>query len=1587
MPLSPENKIKKLLDQVIDLIEEKFPPTQAKQIKSFVQHFFNVVTPEDILERGNVENLYGTAVFYWRFASQYLPEQSKVQVYNPQFEQDGWQSPHTIVSILVKDMPFLADSIRMALNRQGLTVHLMLHPILKTQRDPSGKLIAISPTGNRESVIHLEVDRQTENSVLTRITDELNQVLADVRIAVDDWQAMQDKMTEAFQELQTNPPPIDRNEVNEVSDFLQWAKADHFTFLGYREYELSGKDNVLILKRIKDTGLGVLRTEDSNAVSRGFAQLPLELRELAQEPNLLLLNKTSTFATIHRPVRMDYIGIKRIDSQGVAIGEMRFLGLYTSSAYHQPTLEIPIIRQKVQYVLSHMASNGHKNQALFYVLETYPRDELFQIDLETLRQTTTGILQLQEQQRIRLFVYPDNYGRYFSCLVYIPRDRYDTEIRQRMQNVLQEAFGGTHVDFNVRSTESVAAQIHFIVYTPTGTSTTVEIKEIEQQLVETTRSWTDKLHTALIEHNGEEQGTYLSRHYANVFPVAYREDFSAHHTIYDIDKVLLSTKTNSISMSLYRPIETLDNSLHFKLFHPRTHIPLSLVLPMLENMGVKVIQERSYQVRTITNVWIHDFELLHNESPLQIEQVKDAFQTLFAKVWRNEVNNDGFNRLVLYAQLHWRQIVIFRAYWKYLRQTGANFTQEYVEQALLNNPEITNSLLDLFNARCNPATDDNSVTIVQAIETSLDSITSLDEDRILRQFLQVILATLRTNYFQVISDNHKPYISFKFDPHKVPNLPEPRPMFEIFVHSPRVEGVHLRGGKVARGGLRWSDRLEDFRTEILGLVKAQMVKNAVIVPVGSKGGFVAKQLPTERNAMQTEGIECYKTFIRGLLDITDNIVDGNIVPPTNVVRHDDDDPYLVVAADKGTATFSDIANDISKEYNFWLGDAFASGGSSGYDHKKMAITARGGWESVKRHFRELGRDIQNQNFTVIGIGDMAGDVFGNGMLLSKYIKLLAAFNHAHIFLDPDPDPEISWEERYRLFNLPRSSWSDYDTKLISEGGGIFSRNSKSIPLSLQVQNMLGIIAAALTPNELIRAILCAEVDLLWNGGIGTYIKAKEEHHIEVGDRANDGLRVNGKDLHCKVIGEGGNLGFTQQGRVEYAVNGGRINTDAFDNSGGVDCSDHEVNIKILLDTVVANGDMTYKQRNNLLHDMTDEVANLVLQNNYLQTQALSIALSLAPSLLNVHTRLIRYLERNGQLDRELEFLPNNKILAERKTSQQGLNSPELCVLIAYSKITLYENLLESDLPEDPYFQTVLTNYFPVPLSEQFTTEIYQHPLHREIIATISTNIVVNRASGVFIFLLNEETGQTPPDIVRAFMVAWEIFDMQSIWEEIEALDNKVNSQVQINMIVDARKQVERVSRWLLRHHHLDILKSIATLRPGVVKLTEKLSSLIGETDKKSLDISVRNLVKDGVPESLAIKINSLPMLLSALDIVEIASSTGIELEHVAALHFMLGTKFNLGWLFDKISELPRDTRWTSLSRSALRDDLYRTHRKLTIVVLRTDATEPQTKLATWLEQKQSCTTRCQQVLADINNIENPDLSVLSVALREIRNLL
>jgi glutamate dehydrogenase len=953
---------------------------------------------------------------------------------------------------------------------------------------------------------------------------------------------------------------------------------------------------------------------------------------------------------------------------------------------------------------------------------------------------------------------------------------------------------------------------------------------------------------------------------------------------------------------------------------------------------------------------------------------------------------------VLRARLTWREITTLRAYCKYLRQTQTTFSQNYMEDTLSANPHIARLLVELFQARFDPgrreSAQEETERLKGEIEEALDAVESLDEDRILRNFLSVTLATVRTNYFQSTDGGEpKPYLSFKLDPSRVPLLPLPRPRFEISVYSPRTEGVHLRGGKVARGGIRWSDRREDFRTEILGLMKAQMVKNAVIVPVGAKGGFVVKRPPAlgGREALMEEVVACYKTLIRGMLDLTDNLVGDRTVPPPDVVRYDEDDPYLVVAADKGTATFSDIANGISKEYDFWLGDAFASGGSAGYDHKEMGITARGAWESVNRHFRELGTDIQSEDFTVAGIGDMSGDVFGNGMLLSRHIKLVGAFNHLHIFLDPDPDPETSFEERERLFNLPRSSWSDYDENLISEGGGVFPRTAKSIPLSPQVKELLDVEEDSLTPQEVIRAFLKSRVDLLWNGGIGTYVKASDETHAEVGDRTNDSLRVDGTELECRVVGEGGNLGFTQRGRVEYALNGGRIYTDAIDNSAGVDCSDHEVNIKILLDSIVESGDMTEKQRNELLAEMTEEVGQLVLRDNYQQTQTLSNAVAQAASMVDVHARYIRALEHAGKLNRELEFLPDEEALAERKSEDMGLAAPEFAVLLAYTKITLYRELLDSDVTEDPYLSGELERYFPTPLRERFEDRMTEHRLRREITATQITNSMVDRCGITFAFRLGEETGAAAAEIARAYTAAREIFGMLDLWAQIEDLDNRVEAQIQTRMLLDGRKLVERATRWLLRNRRppLDVAATVSYFSERAAELSEKIPQFLLDGDRENLERATRDLVDANVPPELAERVAILSTMFSALDIVDVADATDQPLETAAEVYFTLGDRLKLHWLRGHVEALPRDNRWRALARAALRDDLYGQQAELTAEILRStpedlSATE---RIEAWVDANRGSVERTLQVLTDINASGAFGLATLSVALREIRNLI
>jgi glutamate dehydrogenase len=1580
-----------LIDSVCSRLHERLGADQADQVEEFVRQYYRWVPPDDLLERSTLD-VYGAALAHWNFAARRMPGESKVRVYNPQFEQHGWQSTHTVVEIVSDDMPFIVDSVSMELSRNGFGLHLVIHPVIRVRRGEDGTVAAVLSGGGKsdgegvaESVMHVEVDRQTETDQLEALAEHVRRVLREVNAAVEDWQPMRDRVHALAAELETPPTGIDQAEADEARALMAWLDEGHFTFLGYREYDLVAEGGEHRLKAVAGSGLGILRQSSTKTASRGFARLPARVRALAFDPRLLVLTKANSRSTVHRPAYLDYIGVKRLDAGGVVVGERRFLGLYTSAAYKTRPNDIPLVRRKVEAVLDRAAfpHGSHNEKALSELLETFPRDELFSISVDDLFEITMGILGLGERQRVRLFVRRDEYERFLSCLVFLPRDRFNTQNRERVQEILRSAFDAESVDFSLRLSESVLVRIHLIARVRQGALPSYDVKEIEDRIVESTRSWTDDLNDALLEEIGEERGNELFRRYGTAFPTAYSADWVARSAVADIRRIEGLAGGDGLDMSLYHPLESPGGFLRCKLFRAGEQVVLSNVLPIFESMGLRVVDEHPYEItpRDRPPVWIFDFGLAY-DGELELDRVREAFQDAFAHIWRGEVENDGYNALVLSAGMTWREITVLRAIARYLRQAGTTFSDRYMEQALQRHAQLSRKLVELFALRFDPHCErDDAEQLAGEIQAAIDEVESLDEDRILRNFLSVITATLRTNHFQ-----DKPYLALKLDPADIPIVPLPRPRFEIFVYSPRVEGVHLRGGGVARGGLRWSDRREDFRTEILGLMKAQMVKNALIVPLGAKGGFVAKRTPADRD----EVIACYRTFICGLLDLTDNIVDGEIVPPADVVRYDGDDPYLVVAADKGTATFSDLANGIAAEYGFWLGDAFASGGSAGYDHKGMGITARGAWESVKRHFRELGTDIQSTEFTVVGVGDMSGDVFGNGMLLSEHIRLVGAFDHRHVFLDPDPDAAAGHAERRRLFELPRSSWADYDTSLISEGGGVWPRTAKSIPLSEQARAALGTEAERLTPTELIHTLLCAPVDLLWNGGIGTYVKAASETHADAGDKANDAVRVDASELRCKVVGEGGNLGFTQRGRVEYALGGGRMNTDAIDNAAGVNCSDHEVNIKILLDAVVAAGDLTEKQRNGLLGEMTDDVAALVLHDSYTQTQALSLGRAQAPSMLDVHDRLIRSLEQAGKLDRALEALPDAEVMAERRSARSGLTTPELAVLLAYAKITLYAELLESDLPEDPYLARDLARYFPAPLPERFDAKMQDHRLRREIIATHVTNSLVDRAGSTFAFRLREETGAAASDVARAYTAAREIYDMPRFWEATEELDNAVPVEMQSVMLLEARKLVERATRWLLHHRRpIDIAAAVADFTEGAEALGAALPGILVDTDRDAWDLEVERLSEAGVPGELARRVASLGALFPALDVVEVAKETGEPVHEVAAVHFLIGHRLGLHWLRDRVAALPRDDRWKAMARAALRDDLFALHGELTLDVLREGPREGTAveRLDAWSDGNTSAVERCQGILADIRAGGTHDLTTLAVALREVRTLI
>ncbi|MCH8618243.1 NAD-glutamate dehydrogenase [Undibacterium sp. TS12] len=1560
---------------------------------SFITAYFENTDPDEISARGPA-TLFAQANAHWRLLdAPRAANTPKIRVFNPTLSEDGFVSDHTVVQIVNDNMPFLVDSVTMAINRSGRTAHWIVHPLMSVARDADGGVTSVSTVAAAkaagrgdpvESLILVECDRIVDQAAQQALVEDLKSVLSDVRGAVVDWQPMLTRVREVRNACEKYARAPEKRD--EAGAFLQWLEDRHFTFLGARDYDLKRDGDNVSLVALPESGLGILR----GPVKTAETHLPPEVVALMDSTEMVMVTKAMTRATVHRPAWLDYIAVKRFDDAGNVIGESRFLGLYTSTAYSEPVGNIPQVRQRVADVMNNsgVVPESHAAKSLQAILDDYPRDELFQIDTATLMDHAIGILRLQERQRTRVFLRRDPFGRFTSAQIFVPRDRYNTELRIKIGNELMIALNGQSIEFTPMLTDSPLARIHYLVRAKDLTPQNVNLTLLEARIAKLSQRWEDDCTTELLRSHGEGIGLSLANRFASAFPTAYREDFSALVGAEDAEMLSGLNAAAPMMVKLYRPLDAGPGMLRFKIYNT-AKVALSDSLPVLEHMGARVLDEHPYQIVSgADTLWIHDLGL---QLPVatDLSAVKLRFEALFSQAWGGEVESDDLNRLVLSTTLDARSIAVLRACSRYFKQLGFAYSQNYIEAALNKNAAITQLIAELFGARFKPDyvgdRDAAQKHIREQLETQMSQVASLDEDRILRQFIATIVATLRTNLWQTTASGaFKPYMSFKLNPREVPGVPEPKPLFEIWVYSPRVEGVHLRGGKVARGGLRWSDRREDFRTEILGLVKAQQVKNTVIVPVGSKGGFVLKNAPpaTEREAYQAEGVACYKIFLSGLLDITDNIVKGVVVPPQKVIRHDADDPYLVVAADKGTATFSDIANGVSADYGFWLGDAFASGGSVGYDHKKMGITARGAWESVKRNFRSLGVNTQNTAFTVAGIGDMSGDVFGNGMLLSQHIKLVAAFDHRHIFIDPSPDVATSFAERQRLFNLPRSSWDDYDKSLISAGGGVYPRSAKSISLSPEARAVLGIETAELTPVELLRAVLQAPVDLLYNGGIGTYVKATFETHAQVGDKAGDAFRVNGNELRCKVLAEGGNLGCTQNGRIEFAQKGGRIYTDAIDNSAGVDCSDHEVNIKILLGGIVEAGDLTLKQRNDLLASMTDEVGHLVLTDNYYQSQALDIAAHRPLYVLDGQQRLMQSLEKQGRLNRAIEYLPSDDEIFHRKALKQGLTAPEGAVVLAYAKMSVFDELVASNLPDDPFFSRALKAYFPQVLSERFAEAIAHHPLKREIIATFITNTVVNRAGATFVNFIASEAGATAADVIRAFTLAREIFDLEALWDQIDALDYVVDSKLQLDLLSKLIAIAQRASRWMLRirSQSTDLPTLIQRYQPAARELRWQLDDWLPANARASWQKEAEALSQAGVEATLAQNLTALEYIFPALDLVDLAQSTNSALEQVARAYFGIDDELGLtGWR-NQINRLPTDTLWQTQARGSARDDVYSIASQITRGLL-----SRQEEIGNWRAQHGAAIDRLTSLLSTIS-AQGPDLAPVSVALRELRHL-
>lgn len=1587
-----------VLSQLKDRLFSELDQDTATRINDFAERFFHTSSASELAQTP-LDNLYGMTLSSWEFLQSFDGTAPRVRVFNPNPEQYGWHSNHTVIQLLFKDMPFLVDSVRMELNRQQAGIHVIHSAVLRNHRKDC-KLQAAGGEEKAESCMYLEIDRHTDEDWMKQLGRSLAEVQLLVAAAVNDYQAMTDRTRELQAMLAKQKGP----QAQEAARFLGWLLEDNFTFLAADELDFDEANGQLTARRIAGHELGTLKRESAAIRKQVFNALSDNEQSSMRDTSPLQLVKYSKAARVHRPAYLDTVVVKKFDAEGRVCGEHRLFGLYTAPVYTSALDRIPMVSTRFENVVANsgFSRHGHAGKALIQILHELPRDEVFLSSEAELLDLALGVFNLQERRMPSLLTRKDSCGKFLTFLYFLPRDSFNTEQRLRVQRLLAKHLKTQEIEFTTHYSESILTRVYFVARVDSEVINQVDFQALEDEVIAISRSWSDDLAQALVTTCGEEHGSSLANRFRNAFPSAYQQHFTPLRAVGDVQRLAELTDSKPIGISFYHLLEEPGNILHFKLFNSGTPLVLSDMIPVLEQLGMCVLGEHPYRVQDEQGqqYWIHDFNLRyqHAES-VDLDQVRTLFQDAFTAIWNGQAESDPFNQLVIGAGLDWREVAMLRAYARYNQQIRFGFSQSFIASALTRHLQVSRLLVALFRARFEPSRQKRkAAAVAERIETSileaLDKIENLNDDQVLRRYLELILATLRTSYFQRNAQGQlKDYVSYKINPHAIADIPLPRPMFEVFVYSPRVEGVHLRGGKVARGGLRWSDRLEDYRTEVLGLVKAQQVKNAVIVPVGAKGGFVAKQLPEggSREDIQVEGIASYRIFISALLDITDNLQGGDLVPPSEVVRHDGDDPYFVVAADKGTATFSDIANSIAEERGFWLGDAFASGGSQGYDHKGMGITARGAWESVKQHFRELGLNTQTDDFTVVGIGDMAGDVFGNGMLLSEHICLVGAFNHLHIFIDPTPDAAASYQERKRLFNLPRSSWEDYNRELISKGGGIFSRAAKWIELTPEIQQRFGVKADRLSPNDLIQAMLKANVDLIWNGGIGTYVKASTETHADVGDKANDSLRINGRDLRCRVLGEGGNLGFTQLGRIEFCQTGGKANTDFIDNAGGVDCSDHEVNIKILLNELVAQGDMTMKQRNTLLRDMTDNVAELVLANNYDQALAISLAQSHARRAPNEYARLIQRLEQQGRLNRSLEFLPDDDALAELEAKGASLTRPELSVLISYAKAEIKESLIDSDLINDPYLRQQINTAFPQELTSRYQSQAHDHRLRREILATQLANGLVNHVGITFFDQIIRSTGAVPTEVVRAYILARDVFSMADTRAAIKALDNQVDAAVQQQMLADLNRLMRRATRWFIRTigEQQDLGSLIEQYQQPVSGLISALPGLLCGSAREATHHRQSALTEAGVPKELANRVAATDSLYALLGIVRSAIGREQSLLQTSEVYFALGETLKLQDFDERIRSMDVDTHWQAVAREGIREELTRLQQAITEAVLseraEADANVSDT-VSTWLARQNGHLSRWQTMSGEIVSQPTLDISMASVAVRELRDL-